>query len=70
MFAWLVVSCKLESDSSVEIAPDQLEIVSASIEHRALFEEWIGDSSNPNARTKRGQYNSGDLVEIRIDGAI
>lgn len=52
----------------MEISPGQLEIVSASSEHMVLFAEWIGDNSNPNARTTRGHYSSGDLIEIRRRG--
>lgn len=65
MFALLILSCQLDSDPRVEIAPDQLEIVSASSEHRVLFEEWIGEITSPNARATRGHYSSADLVEIR-----
>jgi hypothetical protein len=68
LFALLVFSCHLDSDPRVEIAPDQLEIASASSEHKVLFEEWIGKISSPNARMTHGQYSSGDLVEIRRGG--
>ncbi|MEX2513473.1 MAG: hypothetical protein WD398_11250 [Cyclobacteriaceae bacterium] len=68
LFASLVLSCQLDSDPRVEIAPDQLEIASASSEHKVLFEEWIGEGSSPNARTTRGHYSSGGLVEIRRGG--
>ena len=65
LFALLVFSCQLDSDPRVEIAPDQLEIASASSEHKVLFEEWIGEITSPNARATRGHYSSADLVEIR-----